>query len=121
MVKRKAVNYSMKHEPYHTIIAHEIIKSNLEHFKESFSNRGDLRWVKGVLFFQVGFPDTNEVVADALRGILHWNLFHFTKMPEYEDQITSNNRTAKVYDNSNNKLILEFIKFLKKDPVWLDD
>ena len=104
-------------KPYKKVVIHEILESEYNNFVNLVTlNPYDLRWVNGILFFFFSSKDSDFVLAEKQRGIRHWDLFHFTRMDNFQMIVKNSisNVQVPVIDNSSSKFVSEAIESLLK-------
>ena len=68
----------------------------------------------GVVFQSFNFPDTNTIVEEKIKGILHWSSVMFAVKDKYEKQIIKDNATINLIDVSVNEIFRELATKLKE-------
>lgn len=80
-----------------------------------------INWVNGIAFTFAPFPETQEVVRDKLKGILHYAVVRFALVPKYQQVVTTivDNRRFEIRLNKaeKNQNFIEIAKFLKKQDL----
>lgn len=100
-------------EPWKSLVIHEIIEYKFEDWIKqiSFNSRSSgggiptMQWSNGVVMAPINFPNTNAVVQEELRGILHWSSVSFALKKKFEYQVVQNNATINLVDVTNNKIL----------------
>lgn len=109
-------------EPWKKLIIHEIIEYNFDDWvtQIAFGSKTaggaipTINWVNGVVFQSFNFPDTNAIVEEKLKGILHWSSVMFATKPKYEKQIIKDNATINLIDVSVNEVFRVLAEKLKE-------
>jgi hypothetical protein len=108
-------------EPWKKLVIHEIIEYNFDDWvtQIAFGSKTaggaipTMNWVNGVVFQSFNFPDTNVMVEEKLKGILHWSSVMFAIKEKYEKQIIKDNATINFIDVSVNEIFRELAEKLK--------
>ena len=118
---------SIKYQPIKEIIIHELVKVNsVEEFLNIRTANVPLggsanpaRWVDGILYEASGYPPTPEVIKDQLQDILHFAAVEYTEMKEYKSYLknSTNNVVLPIINMSNNEIIKEIGRWLKKQLI----
>jgi len=117
----------IEYQPIKKIIVHEIIKNTLDEYLRMKAvppvpNQPVIgsRWIDGILFDPVGYPNIPEIIRDNMEGIVHWNIVNFTDLPEYKPILNHPDTGAplQVIDNSTNTAVSDFIRWLKTQSQW---
>jgi len=81
-----------------------------------------VNWIDGIAFAILGFPDTEDVVREELKGRIHYSAVLFTKI-SYQPEIVVNLgkedirvRLRKADTNPDFVDLVEFLKTFKRDP-----
>ena len=81
-----------------------------------------VNWIDGIAFAILGFPDTEDVVREELKGRIHYSAVLFTKI-SYQPEIVVNLgkedirvRLRKADNNPDFIDLIEFLKTFKGDP-----
>ena len=109
-------------EPWKKLVIHEIIEYNFEDWmmQIAFSSKTAgggipaINWANGVVFQSFNFPDTNTIVEEKIKGILHWSSVMFAVKDKYEKQIIKDNATINLIDVSVNEIFRELATKLKE-------
>jgi len=117
----------IEYQPIKKIAVHEIIKQSYDdflHAKARPQAQGmpsvSVRWADGILFSAGAFPATPELVNEQVLGTVHWQNVEFTEMETYQKILTNQNTggSVNVVDYSNNTSIMDFVRWLKNQPMW---
>jgi hypothetical protein len=109
-------------EPWKKLIIHEVIEYDFEGWitQMAFSSKTaggvipTINWVNGIVFQSFNFPDTNIIVEEKLKGILHWSSVMFATKEKYEKQIIKDNATINLIDVSVNEIFRILAEKLKE-------
>jgi len=113
----------VRYEPRKEVIIHEYTKYNSHEELVELSAKGlppgtiqtALKWVGGVLLAFNAMPVNTITTQELIEGRLHWDHVSFAPMPEYQQQIiTDNGVTVIINDVSGNQVFREIGKFLKR-------
>jgi len=120
----------IEYQPIKKIAVHEIIKQSYDDFLNGKARPQppggvptQVRWVDGIVFTATAYPATPELVNAQVDGTVHWQHVEFAEMPDYQQMVTNQNSggSATVVDYSSNTAVVDFIKWLKKQPQWFGD
>ncbi|CDI05771.1 conserved hypothetical protein [Candidatus Nitrosotenuis uzonensis] len=108
-------------EPWKKLIIHEIIEYNFDDWATqiAFSSKTaggvipTINWVNGIVFQSFNFPDTNSVIDEKMKGVLHWSSVMFAVKEKFEKQIIKDNATINLVDVSVNQIFQELAEKLK--------
>jgi hypothetical protein len=108
-------------EPWKRLVIHEIIEYDFEEWARqiAFSSKTAggaipaINWVDGIVFQSFNFPDTNLIIEEKLKGVLHWSSVMFAIKEKYEKQIIKDNATINLIDVSVNDVFRKLAKELK--------
>ncbi|HVA82874.1 MAG TPA: hypothetical protein VNF06_01795 [Candidatus Aquilonibacter sp.] len=110
--------------PAQELIVHDIIALQKEEMlRANVTPNGNLPlyWCDGILYGFSSPPATEEVIAEMLKGKIHWLEVRYAKMDRYQSVLSLNEEEYKATMNfrviSTEKFELhkEFIAFLKKN------
>ncbi|MGQ0605882.1 MAG: hypothetical protein ACT4OD_02870 [Candidatus Nitrosotenuis sp.] len=109
-------------EPWKKLIIHEIIEYSFEDWTTqiAFSSKTaggaipTINWTNGIVFQSFNFPDTNVIVEEKLKGVLHWSSVMFAIKEKYEKQIIKDNATINLIDVSVNEIFRKLADKLKE-------
>jgi hypothetical protein len=108
-------------KPWEEIVIHETIKRNLKDLvklKTLYLKRGQvsefLLWAEGVVFVRTPMPNSEDVIRDQLKGIVHYSSIEFAEMPEYRKTIVSEGITVPIVDVSDTPALREVAKELRR-------
>lgn len=91
------------YQPWEEIVIHEVVQYSMPALLEmqSFgvppgSLGRSLMWANEVAFTYAALPANDEVVADQLKGKMHWGSVAFTLMPTYENAVLLQNANVRI-------------------------
>ena len=70
-------------------------------------------WANGIIFSHVGFPDTEIVVQERMKGILHYSSVTFAVKEKFEKEIVKEGGTVNFIDISHNEIFAKMAELLK--------
>ena len=77
-----------------------------------------VNWINGIAYLVYPMPETEDVVSDKMKGIIHFSSVSFTKI-DYKDHyplvITGHQYTVAMRRAENNEILNELVKWLR-DP-----
>jgi len=108
-------------EPWKKLIVHEVIEYTFDDFLnqtiESIQAVGTgmivLNWSNGVAFQAHVFPDTDAIIQEKLKGIIHYASVTFSLKEKFEKQVIRGNATINFLDASVNDIFNELAIKLK--------
>lgn len=110
------------YQPWEKIIIHEIIEYKNKDFAAQIHGKIQkdsptvpIMWSNGIMFVATAFPQTEDVIQDQLKGIIHWPTLHFARMPKYRQTIdVTRTIKASLIDVSDHKIFGPMSKWLKE-------
>ncbi len=112
----------IEYKPVAKIVIHEVVKFDFESFVELKSQLAGtlVNWADGIMFHRGFVPPTEQVIKDQLDGVIHWALVEFAEMKEFKPEVIgkTTKNALRIVDASRNNEIVDFIKWLKKQPKW---
>lgn len=117
----------ISYKPIKQIDVHEIIKQPLSAFvkmkvRPQSPNTAppDIRWADGIVFTALAYPPTERLVNDQVEGTVHWAHVEFAEMEDFQQMLSNQESGGSVMltDYSNNTAVLDFVRWLKKQPQW---
>lgn len=78
-----------------------------------------LMWANGVAFTYAAMPANDEVVADQLKGRMHWASVVFAQMPTYESAVLLQEMNVRIpiADVSGNPTLYAVARWLRERPT----
>ena len=109
-------------EPWKKLVIHEVIEYNFDEWMTqiAFGSKTaggaipTINWANGIVFQSFSFPDTNAVVEEKIKGVLHWSSVMFAIKEKYERQLIKDNATINLIDVSVNEIFKELAVNLKQ-------
>lgn len=117
----------IEYKPIKKIVVHAIIRKSFDDFisqKARPQNPNfppvNARWADGIVFTTTAFPTTRELVNEEVAGTIHWAHIEFAEMEDYQQMLSNQNSggSIMVTDYSSNTAVLDFVRWLKKQPQW---
>ncbi len=113
-------------EPWKKLIVHEIIEytfddllnQTIESSQAVGTGMRTLHWANGVAFQAHVFPDTDTIVQEKLKGIVHYASDTFSIKDKFEKQVISGNATINFLDVSVNDIFNELAIKLKEQSKY---
>ena len=116
------------YEPWEEIIIHEIVEKKPEDLftilvKQiqgigSAGMQPFITWAEGIAFIIEPLPDTEEVIADKMKGKINFSAVHFARIPKYQAEIKCNvdrlEHTIQLI-KVETPMVIQIAKFLKDD------
>ncbi len=108
-------------EPWKRLVIHEIIEYSFEDWATqiAFNSKSaggaipTINWANGIVFQSFNFPDTNTIIEEKLKGVLHWSSVMFAIKEKYEKQIIKDNATINLIDVGVNDIFRKLAEKLK--------
>src|SRR5271169_2069350 len=116
---------TISYEPTAEIIVHQVLEYDHQAFFEEVMRQNlvqqmsvipSVNWIDGIAFSIWRFPETDDVIRDAMNGKIHLYSVAFTRVGyQTHFQITLANQEIKVplKDSSNNPNFVALVGFLK--------
>lgn len=109
-----------EYRPFEKIIIHQITQVPIEQFIYTGTiGVGDgqvsssLHWADGIVFIHTPIPFSDEIIADQLKGIIHWNQLIYGHLEEYQE-ILEGPRAVKIHlIKTEDPIFLEMSKWIK--------
>ena len=109
-------------EPWKKLVIHEVIEYNFDEWMTqiAFGSKTaggaipTINWANGIVFQSFSFPDTNAVVEEKIKGVLHWSSVMFAIKEKYERQLIKDNATINLIDVSVNEIFKKLAVNLKQ-------
>ena len=109
-------------EPWKKLVVHEVIKYPfddlvrivLSQARAAGGGISSMNWCNGVVFQHTVFPDTDSVVQEKLKGVIHYSSVVFATKEKYERQIVRESGTLNLLDVSANAIFRNLAEVLKK-------
>lgn len=70
-------------------------------------------WANGILFSPLAFPDSETVIQEKLKGIIHYSSVTFAIKEKFEKQIIKEGATINFADVSHNEIFAKLADTLK--------
>jgi len=111
------------YQPWEEIVIHEIVEYPLAALLEMQSfgvppgaMGRSLMWAGGIAFAYVAMPASDDVVADQLKGRMHWASVVFAAMPTYENAVLLQETGVRipVVDVSGNPTLYAVARWLRE-------
>lgn len=113
-----------EYKPYHKVTIKELVRHDLEDFKKFYieAGTGFLRWCNGIIFSFNTIIESEFATNSRMRGEVYWGYVAFAKMENFEEIITKKKGHGEmgVADVSNDPLFVDFVKWLRTQPIWSD-
>jgi len=108
-------------EPWKRLVVHEIIEYRFDDFVQMVASQNramgggipTVNWANGIVFSMGALPDTESVIQEKLKGILHWGSVIFAIKERFEKQIIRENVTINFNDVGVNEIFAKLAETLK--------
>ncbi len=113
-------------EPWKKLVIHEVIEYKFEDFLQMVASQSRavgggiplINWANGIAF-QIGpFPDTEAIVQEKLKGVIHWSSVIFTVKEKFEKQVVRDYGTVNLGDVSGNAIFSKLGELLRKQSKY---
>lgn len=113
-------------EPWKKLIIHEVIEYSIDDLVNQTiassqavgSGIRTLTWANGVAFQAHLFPDTETIIQEKLKGILHYASVTFALKETFEKQVIKGNATINFLDASVNSIFNDMATKLKAQSKY---
>lgn len=127
MVSKNDIIMDIAIEPWKKLVIHEVIEYQFDDWVKqiAFSTRTSgggiptMQWANGIVFSPSNFPNTNIIMEEQLKGILHWSSISFAIKEKFEHQIVRENATINLVDVSVNDIFRELAEKLKSRSKYI--
>lgn len=116
------------YRPWQELVVHEILEYEPQELFSIIVKQGlatgavgitpSMNWADGVVFTFAPFPDTEDVIRDKLKGIVHYAVVQFAALPDYRSEVTVNlagtQHSVRLQKVEVNPIFSEIAKFLKE-------
>ena len=100
---------------------HEVIEQRFEDLmrqivsgtKYSGGGISTISWANGIIFSFIGFPDTETIVEEKIKGIIRYSSITFAVKEKFESQIIREGTTINFSDVSHNEIFGKLADTLK--------
>jgi hypothetical protein len=114
------------YQPWEEIVIHEVVEYPLvallemQSFGASPGSMGrSLMWANGIAFVYAAMPVSDDVVAEQLKGKVHWASVIFAAMPAYENIVVLQETGIRVpvVDVSGNPSLYAVARWLREQTA----
>ena len=115
-----------EYTPWVKIVIHEVTEYSNDQFFEdimrlSLSNNAQIEavvnWIDGIAYLIYPMPETEDVIRDKMKGIIHFSSVSFTKIDydaHYPLTIAGHQYTVAMRRAENNEILSELVKWLRE-------
>ena len=108
-------------DPWKRLVIHEIIEHRFDDFVQMIASQNrsigggipTISWANGIVFQWGALPDTESIIQEKLKGILHWGSVIFAIRERFEKQIIRENVTINFNDVGVNEIFAKLAETLK--------
>ena len=108
-------------EPWKEIVIHEVLEQKFEEWIKQiiFGARAGgggiptIMWANGIIFVHALFPDTETIVQEKMKGIIHYSSVTFAVKEKFEKEIVTDSGTVSLIDVSHNEIFGQLAEKLK--------
>lgn len=112
-------------EPWKKLVVHEVIEYGFEDLLRILLSQSraagggiaSMNWCNGLVFQHVTFPDTESVIQEKMKGVIHYSSVVFARKEKFERQIVKENGTLNLIDVSANQIFYQLADALKSPQV----
>jgi hypothetical protein len=113
----------IEYTPWVKIVIHEVTEYPHDQFFEDimrlFLTKNDqvepvINWIDGIAYLIYSMPETEDVISDKMRGIIHFSSVSFTKIDynaHYPIDITGHQYTVAMRKAENNEILSELVRW----------
>lgn len=113
-------------EPWQKLVIHEVFELKYDDMiLQTTSNARSaagaiptILWANGIIFVFASFPDTDTVVQEKLKGIIHYASVTFAIKDKFEKQIIKEGGTVNFADVSHNEIFSKLAEKLKTESKF---
>lgn len=109
-----------EYRPFEKIIIHQITPVPIEQFiytgaigVEDGQVSSPLYWADGIAFTHTPIPFSDKVIADQLKGIIHWNQLIYGHLEEYQEMLEGPRAVKIPLIKTEDPIFLEMSKWIK--------
>jgi hypothetical protein len=110
-------------EPWKKLVIHEVIEYSfddlvrlvLSQARAAGGGISSMNWCNGLVFQHSAFPDTESVVQEKLKGVIHYSSVVFAAKEKFERQVVRDAGTLNLVDVSANMIFRQLTDVLKKN------
>jgi hypothetical protein len=110
-------------EPWKKLVIHEVIEYQFDDLVRIVMSQvraagggiSSMNWCNGIVFQHTVFQDTDSVVQEKLKGIIHYSSVVFAAKEKFERQVVRDAGTLNLVDVSANAIFRELAGVLKKN------
>ncbi len=114
-------------EPWKSLVIHEVIEYKFDDFMQLLSSQSrtvgggipTINWANGIVFQFALLPDTETIIEEKLKGMLHWSMVMFAVKDKFEKQIARDYGTINLVDVSTNEIFSKLAEILKKQSKYV--
>ena len=111
-----------EYQPWKKIIIHEIVEFPPDYFLDNQAMSAPeggrsppLHWANGIIFVRIPLPPTEDVIAEQIKGTIHWSSLHFGRMRKYQKEIKrSRSVTVPILDMSEHEIFGAMAEWIKE-------
>jgi len=110
-------------EPYKKLVIHEIIENRFSDLVAATVSQMRaaggttipmINWCDGIVFQIIPFnPQSEEVISEQLRGIIHYAAVTFATKEKFESEVRVSDGTIRLIDQSVNQNFMQLARVLK--------
>ena len=114
-------------EPWKKLVVHEVLEYQFDELVDQTISSSQtaggsgirvLNWANGVAFQAHVFPDSETILQEKLKGIIHYSSVTFALKEQFEKQIIKGSATINFVDVSINSIFNELALTLKNKSKY---
>lgn len=117
---------NIKLEPWKELVIHEVLELKFDEWIQQiisstkYSGGGipTMFWANGIIFSAQGFPDTETIIQEKLKGIIHYTSVTFAIKEKFDKQIIKDGATINFADVSHNEIFGKLTDTLKEQSKF---
>lgn len=118
-------NLEIAIEPWKKLVVHEVIEYRFEDLvrivlsqsRAAGGGIASMNWCNGIVFQHATFPDTESVVQEKMKGVIHYSSVVFARKEKFERQVVKENGTLNLVDVSANLIFFQLTEALKSAQI----
>ncbi len=108
-------------EPWKELIIHEVLELKFDDWvtqiiasaRSAGGGIPTIFWARGMAFHFATFPDTETIVQEKLKGLIHYSSVTFAIKEKFEKQVMKEGGTVNFTDVSHNEIFSKLVEKLR--------
>ena len=114
-------------EPWKDLVIHEVLELKFDDWiTQIISNARSagggiptIYWANGMIFAPSSFPDTETIIQEKLKGIIHYSSVTFAIKERFEKQVVRESGSVNFVDVSHNEIFSKLAEKLKSQSKFI--